>query len=118
MLILNKETKIFVSLTPVDMRKSINGLSALILDVFSESPQSNHFFLFYNKQKNKVKAIFWDRNGFVLYYKRIEKTKFKFNFSLNEEVLEITESQLSWLLAGLDFHLMHQFNDLNYSEFY
>jgi transposase len=118
MLSLTDGIKVFVSLSPVDMRKSINGLSALILDVFTKSPQSRHIFLFYNKSKDKVKLIFWDRNGFVLYYKRLEKSRFKFNKSSDNQTIEISHNQLQWLLAGLDFQLMNEFNNLNYSEYY
>jgi transposase len=111
-------TRIFISVTPTDMRKSINGLSALVLDTFHQSPQSKHIFIFYNKIKDKVKLIFWDKNGFVLYYKRIEKRRFQLKFSPENDVLEITENQLQWLLAGLDFQLMHEFNEINYKEYY
>ena len=100
------------------MRKSINGLSALILDVFEKSPQSEHLFLFYNRSKDKVKLIFWDRNGFVLYYKRLEKGRFKLKKSSDNQTIEITQNQLQWLLAGLDFQLMQEFNEINYSQFY
>jgi transposase len=118
MLSLPAGTKVFVSLTPIDMRKSINGLSALILDVFAKSPQSRHLFLFHNKARDKVKLIFWDRNGFVLYYKRLERGRFKFSKTIDNETIEIAENQLQWLLAGLDFQLMHEFNELSYSEYY
>lgn len=110
--------KVNLCLSPVDMRKSINGLSALIIDVFEAAPQSRHLFIFHNKAKDKVKIIFWDRNGFVLYYKRLEKGRFKFNKSQTEGSFEITHEQLQWLLAGLDFQLMHEFNELDYSKYY
>ena len=118
MLKILENTKIFVSTTPIDMRNSINGLSAKIGDVFSESPMSQHLFIFYNKARDKVKLIFWDRNGFVLYYKRLEKGRFKLKKSIDNNTMEITEDQLNWLLAGLDFQLMHKFNEINYSEYY
>ena len=100
------------------MRNSINGLSALIGDVFEQSPMSRHLFLFYNKAKDKVKLVFWDRNGFVLYYKRLEKGRFKLKQSLDKKTIELTKEQLDWLLAGLDFQLMHEFSELNYSQYY
>ena len=53
----------------------------------------------------------------MLYYKRLSKGRFKFTIR-PDDVLEITHDQLSWLLAGLDFQLMHQFNELNYSNYY
>ena len=117
MLTLPKDCRVFVSNSVTDMRKSTNGLSALVLDEFKQSPTSCHVFVFHNRARDKVKILFWDRNGFVLYYKRLSKGRFKFTIR-PDDVLEITHDQLSWLLAGLDFQLMHQFNELNYSNYY
>ncbi len=117
MLTIAEGIKVFVQLTPTDMRKSIDGLCGLIVDYFIEKPQSRHLFLFYNQSKNKVKIVYWDRNGFVLHYKRLEQGHFR--LKPNEKgILEITPDQLQWLLAGLDFQLMEQFSELNYSEYY
>jgi len=118
MLTLREGLKIFVSLTPVDMRKSIDGLNALVLDELKCAPQSGHLFLFYNKKKDKVKMVYWDRNGFVLHYKRLDRGRFKLSTSEKEDVIEIEEQQLQWLLAGLEFQLMQAFNELNYEYYY
>lgn len=118
MLKISSETKIFVSTTPIDMRNSINGLSARIDDLFAESAMSKNLFVFYNKSRDKVKLIFWDRNGFVIYYKRLERGRFKFKKSEDEKKIELSEKQLHWLVAGLDFQLMKEFNEINYSEYY
>lgn len=115
-LALSDDIKVFVSLEFIDMRKSINGLSALVLDVFDHDPVCQHIFVFRNKAKDKVKLLFWDKNGFVLCYKRLSKGKFKFKDSQGK--LQITHEQLAWLLAGLDFQLMGEFNELNYSAIY
>ena len=63
--------KIVLSDKPTDMRKSIDGLSVLILDNFDVKPESEYLFIFFNKAKDKIKILFWDRNGFVIYYKRL-----------------------------------------------
>ena len=118
MLTPNAENKVYVQLTPVDMRKSINGLTALIVDQFSLPPQCGDIFIFYNKGRDKVKAVYWDRNGFVLHYKRLDKLKFKFIPSRENPTIEISHDQLQWLFAGLDFQLMNQFNELNYEHYY
>ena len=110
--------KVYVQLTPVDMRKAINGLTALVVDNFSLPPQSGDLFIFYNKSRDKVKAIYWDKNGFVLHYKRLDRAKFKFSKSAKDGALEISHDQLQWLFAGLDFQLMNQFSDLNYEHYY
>ena len=116
-LTLAENINVYVSLTPVDMRKSINGLSALVLSVFKKQPTSGHLFVFYNQSKDKIKILHWDRNGFFLYYKRLEKGKFRFKKTA-DEVVELSTDQLSWLLAGLDFMLMNDFKELNYSNYY
>ena len=110
--------KIYISLSSVDMRKAMNGLSALVVDVLSQSPQSGDLFLFFNKARDKVKLLFWDRNGFVLYYKRLERHKFHLPKIKDGTILEISEPQLQGLLAGFDLTLMQQFSEINYSEFY
>lgn len=100
------------------MRKAIDGLNACVADHFPESAQSGSLFVFYNKAKDKVKILYWNKNGFILHYKRLERGRFKCQKSDENETMEITEEQLEWLLAGLDFTLMHQFSELNYSHYY
>ena len=117
MLTLREGTQVFMRQGPTDMRKSIDGLTALVVDEFSDSPQSGHLFLFCNKKKDKVKIIYWDRNGFVLHYKRLDKGRFKW-LTAESRNLEITTEQLQWLLAGLDFALMKTFDELSYSNYY
>lgn len=118
MLTPSESIKIYVQLSPVDMRKAINGLTALIVDEFSMSPQSGDIFIFYNKRRDKVKAVYWDKNGFVLYYKRMDRFRFKFSKPSEDDSLEINANQLQWLFAGLDFQLMNEFSELNYDHYY
>ena len=118
MLLIKETTKIYICLDFIDMRKAVNGLSAIVLDEFSESPTSGNIFIFFNKNKDKLKCLFWDRNGFVLYYKRMEKRKFIISKDLSGKDLEITQEQLRGLLTGLDFSLIGEFSGIKYSEFY
>ena len=76
MLKLRAEIQIYVRVTPIDMRKSIDGLSALVSQEFNGDPLSGHLFVFFNRSRDKVKLIYWDRNGYVLHYKRMEKHRF------------------------------------------
>lgn len=89
MLIPVEEAKIYIQMDPVDMRKSIDGLTALIVDNFSMQPQSGSLFLFYNKKRDKIKSVYWDKNGFVLHYKRLDKGRFKLSKSITDGTLEI-----------------------------
>ena len=118
MLSLRDDIKVFVNLELVDMRKAIDGLSCLVLETLTEPPQSGHIFVFTNKTKNKVKCLLWDCNGFVLHYKRLERSRFKFPAANNDGVIEVSQDQLSWLLAGLDFLLMREFSELNCAHYY
>lgn len=117
MLRLSEETRVFVADRPVDFRKAINGLSALVAEQFETLVSSGSVYVFYNRPCDRVKCLFWDKNGFVLYHKRLERGRFKFGKS-HEGVFNITQQQLDWLLAGLDFKLMHQFPTLDFTHYF
>jgi transposase len=117
MLLLPPQSQIYVYTQSVDMRKSANGLIILLVDVFDQNPQTGDLFLFTNKQRNKLKALFWDKNGFVLYYKRLEKGQFKYSKDLQGDKIIITSSQLKALLMGLDFYLLGQYPTEYYQDF-
>lgn len=110
--------QIYVSLSPIDMRKSIDSLSALVIEEFQNNPQSGHLFLFFNRGRDKVKIVYWDRNGFVLHYKRLEKHRFVVPRLVDRMHLVITEVQLNGLLAGLNFEIMGDFNELDYDKIF
>lgn len=109
--------KILVSAEPVDARKSIDTLCCLIPDKFCDNPQSGNLFIFFNKKRDKVKILYWDNIGFALYYKRLEKHRFVVPKFTDLSHLEITETQLYGLLSGLDFMLMRQFTEIQYSKY-
>jgi len=118
MMTLEEHVEIHFSLSPVDMRKSIDGLSGLVMDLLEQSPQSGHLFVFHNRARDKIKIIYWDKNGFVLHYKRLEKGRFKLKGLEKDGSILLNENQLQWLLAGLDFRVMHEFSHLNYENYY
>jgi transposase len=86
---------------PIDFRQQIDGLIILVADHLQMNPASGQLFLFRNRTANKIKLLWWDRNGFWLFYKRLEKGRFQFP-SLGEQAIELTRDQLGWLLSGLD----------------
>ena len=118
MLKLAKDVKVFVCLTPEDMRKSINGLSGLVVEELGGELTSGDIYLFFNKSRDRVKGLYWDKNGFVLHHKRLEKHKFVLPPKQEVSALEISEVQLHGLFAGLDFMLMKQFNDIDYTTIF
>ncbi len=105
------DKKVYLATGFTDMRKSINGLSEIVQDLLGEELFSESLFVFCNKAQNRLKILYWDSNGFVLWLKRLEKDKFK--WPKNErEVLQIKSKALHWLLAGLDMSQAHE--RLNY----
>ena len=99
---IDMETGIHVYLAPgsTDMRKSIDGLAAIVSAGFELDPFSNALFVFCGKRRDRLKILRWDCNGFWLYYRRLERGRFKWP-SQSDEVLCISRRQLSWLLDGL-----------------
>jgi transposase len=109
--------KVWLSATPTDMRKAIDGLSFLVVDAMQLAPNSGELFIFYNRQFNKLKILYWDKNGFCLWYKRLEKHRFKLPTNPTSP-LQITATQLRWLLDGLDFMNMKETKFLDQSIFF
>lgn len=81
-----------------DMRKSIDGLAALIKEGFDLDPFSLPLFVFCNRQRDKLKILYWEHNGFWLYYRRLERGTFRWPTDANAAPLNITRRQLRWLL--------------------
>ena len=117
MIRLKSETRVYLATEPVDGRKAINGLGAYVVESFEAKLMDGSVFVFYNRARNRVKCLFWDKNGFVLYHKRLERGKFKITASDGEPSC-ITHEQLDWLLAGLDFSLMAQFPELKFDSIF
>ena len=118
MLKVRSDIQIFVSTSLIDMRKSIDSLSVLVNQEFNDDPQSGHLFIFFNRSRDKVKIIYWDRNGYVLHYKRMERHRFVVPSLIGVSHLVITETQLNGLLAGLNFEIMGEFNEINYDKLF
>jgi transposase len=99
MLRLFSEQKIYAYREAVDMRKSFDGLVAVTKHLVKENPLSGAVFVFRNKRGNYLKLLMWDRTGYVLYAKRLERGRFKIFFS--EEKQMLSREQLSFLLDGI-----------------
>jgi transposase len=99
---MNPQGEIYLIAGHTDMRKSINGLSLIVSDTLEMDPLSRAWFIFCNRQRDKLKILFWDTNGFWLYYRRLEKGRFQWPVIDTEmESIAITQHQLNWLLSGL-----------------
>lgn len=102
---------------PIDFRKQIDGLIMLVSDQLALNPTSGQLFLFRDKTGRKIKMLWWDRNGFWLFYKRLEKGRMKFP-SVKESMMTLTRDQLSWLLSGLDCMSHTLLPEVKASNFY
>ena len=101
--------RIFVCTKPADMRKSFDGLSGMVQEYLGQDPLSGHLFLFFNKRRDRAKILFWDRDGLLIIYKRLEAGTFQ-NLdptSRTEQVsgtagLELSVTDLTLILNGID----------------
>ena len=100
-MIVIRPSEIYISTANVDMRKSIDGLASIVMQRFKLDPVSDALFVFHNRHCDKIKMLYWDRDGFCLLHKRLEKGEFHFPKYLSGDVYTVTESELSWLLHGL-----------------
>jgi len=93
--------RIYLACGSTDLRKSIDGLAALVQEGFALNPFSQAWFVFCNRGRDKLKLLRWDHNGFWLYYRRLERGRFKWPSRPDGTALTITRRQLRWLLDGL-----------------
>jgi len=102
-----KQSRVYLAIGNTDMRKAINGLSIMVEQHMVLDPFSGDLFVFCNRRRNIIKILYWDKNGFCLWHKRLEEHQFKWPRSL-EEVITIGSRELNWLLDGLDYTSAHQ----------
>ena len=107
--------EVYIAPGVTDMRKSINGLSMLVADQLELNPLSGHLFCFCNRKRDIVKILYWDRNGFCLWHKRLEKDRFRWPDTL-KDVVHIRGYELSWLLDGLSLEQRQAHQYLSYES--
>lgn len=96
----SKAENIYIACGYTDMRKSIDGLAVIVQETFGLDPLSNSLFLFCGKRADRLKALYWEGDGFILLYKRLEDGKYQWPRS-EKDVENIDRQQLRWLLEGL-----------------
>lgn len=101
---INPSTPIYLCTMPCDMRKSFTGLCGMVINFMDQHPGSGHLFVFVNRPCDKMKILLWDRNGFWLFYKRLEQGCFQLpSFSVHpESSISISYDQLIMILEGID----------------
>lgn len=104
MLSLPPSVRIFVATQPVDGRKGVDSLAAVVRSQFDLDPLSGHFYVFFSKRVNRVKLIYWDRDGFALWTKRLEKGRFRVHFGPDGEfrAKSLEAAELSLILEGIE----------------
>lgn len=96
-------TKIFLCSLPVDMRKSFDGLSGMVTSHFGQNPLCGHLFVFFSRRKDRMKVLFWDIDGFVLYYKRLERGTFSWlSDSIFGDNNQISAPDFALLISGIN----------------
>jgi transposase len=116
MICFDASIQVFVSLEPIDFRKGLHGLLALVVSVFNQPAPGPHMFLFRDRTGRKIKVIYWDKNGFILLYKCLSTGKFQFPKLKNGE-MQLDRLQFECLLAGMQFIKNNAINTDSYSIF-
>lgn len=102
MLSLPPSVRIFVAVDATDMRKSFDGLASQAQRVIAQDPLSGHLFVFFNRRRTMVKVLYWDRNGFCLVAKRLERGTFWLPEAPQNGVLEMEAAELGLILEGIE----------------
>ena len=98
-----RNVRIFFCTTPTNMSYSFDSLMGRAEEVFHQDPLSGHLFLFLNRSRDRMKALFWDRDGFAIFYKRLEKGVFQMPRTADgKQGVELDPSQLIKILEGID----------------
>ena len=93
---------VYLHRKPVDMRKQMDGLSAIVQHDLGEDPLSGTLFVFINKARDKLKILTWEKNGFIVWYKRVEQEKFAWPKITDDKVVTLNGDELNFLLDGYD----------------
>ena len=102
MLTLSGRVRIFAAVGPVDFRRGIDGLLAIVRDSFGDNAFASDLFVFFNRRRDRVKVLQWDRNGFWLHMKRLEHGVFERVDATSGKRVEIDRAHLAMLLEGID----------------
>jgi transposase len=107
--------RIFLCHGPTDMRKGFDTLAALVREVLAQDPLSGHLFVFRNRRGDRVKLLYWDRDGFALWYKRLEQGTFRMPLG-PEAHGEIDRRELAMMLEGMDLRELRRRKRFHYKK--
>lgn len=107
--------QVYLACGSTDLRKSIDSLAAMVQEGFNLDPFSPSLFVFCNWQRDKLKILYWDHNGFWLYYRRLERGTFQWPEASSAIPMEVSRRELRWLLDGLSLKQRHAHPAVNAS---
>lgn len=104
MLSLPPSVRLFVATQPVDGRKGADSLMVIVRDDFGHDPLGGHLFVFFSKRRDRVRVVYWDRNGFAMWSKRLQRGRFCLSFAKDGElaVSAVEAAELALILEGID----------------
>jgi transposase len=96
--------RLYVAAQPVDGRKGVDSLMVIVRDVFGHDPFGGHLFVFFSKRRDRVRIVYWDRDGFAWWGKRLERGRFQAAFAVDGHLVaeSIEAAELGLILQGLD----------------
>ena len=101
--------RVFLHAPPTDLRKGFDALSGLVTTAFDQDPTSGHLFLFVNRRRDRVKILYWDRDGLAIWYKRLETGSFQLPAAARDAMsIEMSSTQLALILSGVDLRSARQ----------
>src|ERR1700729_1060132 len=108
MIMLPSAVRIFLCTRPTDMRKSLDGLTGLVQERFGQDPLTGHLFLFLNRRRDRIKILYFDRDGLAIWYKRLEAGSFQMPQPVDRDGVQLPPAQLAMLLSGIDLSTARQ----------
>jgi transposase len=111
MIALPPQIRVFLHRTPTDMRKSFHGLIALTEAALKQDPLSGSLFVFFNRQRDRIKILYWGQTGFCIWYQQLQQGTYQLPTAdalKAQETVEVTRSQLSLILDGIDLASIRQ----------
>ena len=110
------EIRVHLCREVVDFRKQMRGLSVLVQEELELDPFSSHLFAFCNRRRDHVRVLYWERNGFAMWQKKLESDKFPWPREADQGVLELSGRELNWLLDGMNVFAMKPHAALSYES--
>ncbi len=109
------EIHVYLCRDRVDFRKQMRGLSVLVQEELELDPFSSHLFAFCNRRRDHVRVLYWERNGFAMWQKKLEKDRFPWP-DQGEATIIVGRRELGWLLDGIDFFRLRPHEELFYES--